>query len=158
MVFARKLAPHYDLLLIARRKDLLDALASELIARHGSVVTILPADLTDETQLSVVADRIANGPSILANRPTRLADAPTVVLDEDGARSGAERDASRCRVGRLPASIDHSAADHTEREGPRIAPLKHRRKKDRSHRERGRNARTANGGEERARYDRHQAE
>jgi uncharacterized protein len=60
MVFARKLAPHYNLLLIARRKELLDPLASELTARHGSVVTILTADLTDETQLSVVADRIAN--------------------------------------------------------------------------------------------------
>jgi hypothetical protein len=60
MVFARKLAPHHDLLLIARRKELLDALASELTARHGTVVTILPADLTDETQLRVVADRIAN--------------------------------------------------------------------------------------------------
>jgi hypothetical protein len=60
MVFARKLAPHYDLLLVARRKELLEALASELTARHGSVVTILPADLTDETQLRMVADRIGN--------------------------------------------------------------------------------------------------
>jgi short-subunit dehydrogenase len=60
MVFARKLAPHYDLLLIARRQERLDALASELLAQHGSVVTVLAADLTDETELCVVADRIAN--------------------------------------------------------------------------------------------------
>jgi len=59
MVFARKLAPHYDLLLIARRRERLDALASELAAQHGSVVEVLAADLTDDNGLSVVADRIA---------------------------------------------------------------------------------------------------
>lgn len=53
---------------------------------------------------TALADRIANGPSILANRPTRLADAPTVVLDEDGARSGAERDAMRAGAARAPVA------------------------------------------------------
>src|SRR5882757_5472000 len=65
MVFARKLASGYDLLLIARRRERLDALASELAAQHGSVVEVLAADLTDNDALSVVADRIA-GESNLA--------------------------------------------------------------------------------------------
>ena len=59
MVFARKLASSYDLLLIARRRERLDALASELAAQHGSVVEVLAADLTDNDALSAVADRIA---------------------------------------------------------------------------------------------------
>jgi short-subunit dehydrogenase len=63
-VFARKLAPHYDLLLIARRGELLQALAEELTAAHGGVVTILPADLTDAAQLNRVADRLAGEPDL----------------------------------------------------------------------------------------------
>jgi uncharacterized protein len=59
-VFARKLAVQHDLLLIARRTDKLEALAAELSALHGTVVTVLPADLTNEQDLAVVADRIAN--------------------------------------------------------------------------------------------------
>lgn len=58
-VFAHRLAASYDLLLIARRSDRLEALASELRARHGATVTVLVADLTDESQLATVAERIA---------------------------------------------------------------------------------------------------
>lgn len=65
MVFARRLAPNYDLLLIARRQERLQALASELTAQHGSVVTVLAADLSDEAQVGMVAGRIA-GESALA--------------------------------------------------------------------------------------------
>ena len=58
LIFARKLAPRYDLLLIARRKDRLAGVAAEL-AKHGSNVEVLAADLSDPTELSLVADRIA---------------------------------------------------------------------------------------------------
>lgn len=58
-VFARKLAPRHDLLLIARRRDRLEALAAELTAQHGAVVTVLAADLTNAADLAMVADRIA---------------------------------------------------------------------------------------------------
>jgi uncharacterized protein len=58
LMFARKLAPRYDLLLIARRKDRLAGVAAEL-AKHGSNVEVLAADLSDPTELSLVADRIA---------------------------------------------------------------------------------------------------
>lgn len=58
--FARQLAAEHDLLLIARRKDKLEALAAELTARFGSLVCVLPADLTNESELAGVAQRIAS--------------------------------------------------------------------------------------------------
>jgi short-subunit dehydrogenase len=59
MVFARKLAPQYDLLLVARRREPLEALANELRTAHGAAVAILTADLADAAQLCNVADRLA---------------------------------------------------------------------------------------------------
>jgi uncharacterized protein len=59
VVFARKLAADHDLLLVARRKERLDALAAELKAQYGCVAEVLAADLTDERDLAAVADRIA---------------------------------------------------------------------------------------------------
>ncbi len=60
VVFARKLAAEHDLLLIARRKERLEALAAELTAQFGCQVDVLAADLTDEKDLAAVADRIAS--------------------------------------------------------------------------------------------------
>jgi short-subunit dehydrogenase len=59
VVFARKLAAKHDLLLIARRKERLDALAAELAAQHGCAAGVLAADLAEERDLAAVADRIA---------------------------------------------------------------------------------------------------
>lgn len=56
--FARKLAPGHDLLLIARRKERLEALAAELEAQCGCAVEVLPADLTEEYDVAGVAERI----------------------------------------------------------------------------------------------------
>jgi len=39
-VFARRLAPTYDLLLIARRRERLDEMARELSAQHGATVSV----------------------------------------------------------------------------------------------------------------------
>jgi uncharacterized protein len=58
-VFAQKLAVDHDLLLIARRKEKLDALAAELTAKYGSSVAIIQADLATDKDLDIVADRIA---------------------------------------------------------------------------------------------------
>jgi len=48
--FARALAPReHDLILTARRRDRMEALAAELRAKHGCVVTVLPLDATPMT-------------------------------------------------------------------------------------------------------------
>ncbi|MDQ2775142.1 MAG: SDR family oxidoreductase [Acidobacteriota bacterium] len=62
--FARRLARTNDLLLIARRKDKLDALAAELMASSPSNVEVLAADLTVEADLEKVAERIQNEPEL----------------------------------------------------------------------------------------------
>jgi len=60
MVFARRLAADHDLLLIARRREKLEALAAELRTEYGSTVAVLRADLSEESDLSIVAERIAS--------------------------------------------------------------------------------------------------
>ena len=58
--YARRLAAEgFDLVLVARRKDRLEALAGELRSRHGVGVEVLPADLTKDAELKAVEDRIA---------------------------------------------------------------------------------------------------
>ena len=57
--FARKLARDYDLLLIARREERLQALADELRNNFGCEAEIISTDLTDEGQLEDVARRLA---------------------------------------------------------------------------------------------------
>ena len=64
LVFARQLAPKYDLLLVARRQQRLDELAAELAAKHGCTVNVLAADLADQSQLAAVAARIAAEPHL----------------------------------------------------------------------------------------------
>ena len=65
MVFARKLAPQHDLVLVARRADKLEALAAELSGQYGSTVTPLAVDLTDQSGLAMVAERIAAEPNLV---------------------------------------------------------------------------------------------
>ncbi len=59
-MFARRLAPEHDLLLIARRKERLQELAREFSDTQGSRVEVIQADLTSETDLAAVAERIGN--------------------------------------------------------------------------------------------------
>jgi uncharacterized protein len=56
--FARKLAPGHQLLLIARRRDRLQALADEFSNKFGTQTEILPADLTKEEDINSVAGRL----------------------------------------------------------------------------------------------------
>ncbi len=62
--FARRLAMGHDLLLIARRKDRLEALASELTRTYGSAVEVLQADLALERDVEMVAEHLASEPRL----------------------------------------------------------------------------------------------
>ncbi len=62
--FARRLGREHDLLLIARRKDRLEALARELEAGGETRVEAMQADLTLEQDLARVADRLAGEPNL----------------------------------------------------------------------------------------------
>jgi hypothetical protein len=63
-VFARRLAPQYDLVLVARNMQRLTELAGELSLQHGGTVHVLAADLSDAAGLQSVADRIAAEPNL----------------------------------------------------------------------------------------------
>lgn len=57
--FSRQLAERgYSLLLVARRGERLQALASELMSRHTILASVLPADLSREDELGKVERRI----------------------------------------------------------------------------------------------------
>ncbi|MBV9033660.1 MAG: SDR family oxidoreductase [Acidobacteriaceae bacterium] len=58
-VFARKLAPEHDLLLIARRKEKLDELAERFTEQYGCHVDVLQADLASDEGQAAASDRIA---------------------------------------------------------------------------------------------------
>ena len=58
--FARQLAGRgYNLILVARRADRLQALAAELTATYGVAAEVLPADLTGDEGVRLVEERIA---------------------------------------------------------------------------------------------------
>jgi len=63
--YARRLAADgYDLVLVARRRDRLEALASELRTRHDVEVEALPADLTRDAELKAVEERIGRAENL----------------------------------------------------------------------------------------------
>lgn len=62
--FARRLAPDHNLLLVARRKERLEQLATELSGAYGSQVEIMAADLTVEQDLGALAKRLENSENL----------------------------------------------------------------------------------------------
>jgi len=66
--FARQLAAHgADLVVVARDRVALEALATDVRTRHGVRVDVLVADLLDEDALAEVESRLAAGVDLLVN-------------------------------------------------------------------------------------------
>jgi short-subunit dehydrogenase len=68
--FCERLAARgYDLIVVAREGNRLEALRQDLEQRHGIAVEAFPADLTIETDVSLVAERLTRSPqlSLLVN-------------------------------------------------------------------------------------------
>jgi uncharacterized protein len=59
--FARHLARDYELVLVARRRDRLDAIAGELSQEHGTASEVIEGDLTEETTVERIGDRLRRG-------------------------------------------------------------------------------------------------
>jgi uncharacterized protein len=64
LVFARRLAKEYDLVLVARRWDKLEQAARELTSTYGTKVDLVQADLTVDEDLLLVTNRIAREPHL----------------------------------------------------------------------------------------------
>src|SRR4051794_37672993 len=63
--FARKLAARgYDLLLVARRLERLEALSRQLSDQHGIVAEPIALDLTRQSDLESLAKRVLDAPNL----------------------------------------------------------------------------------------------
>jgi uncharacterized protein len=63
--FARKLGQEgFDLIVVARRRERLEALAKELHRDAGVAVEVVAADLTDSDQLRQLEGRVAEGDAL----------------------------------------------------------------------------------------------
>jgi uncharacterized protein len=63
--FCERLAARgYDLIVVAREGNRLEALSQDLEQRHGIEVEVFPADLTIDTDVSLVAERLTRSPRL----------------------------------------------------------------------------------------------
>ena len=89
--YAEQLARRgYDLVLVARSADRLEAVAARLRAETGRTVETLPADLTDPVSLRAVAERLTDDPAI-----TLLVNNAGVALGGKGLLDTAEAEIDR---------------------------------------------------------------
>jgi uncharacterized protein len=64
-VFCQKLAARgYDLIVVARDGNRLESLRQDLEQRHGIAVEVFPADLTIDTDVSLLAERLTRSPQL----------------------------------------------------------------------------------------------
>jgi uncharacterized protein len=88
LAFAERLARNrYDLIIVARRRERLEALAQRLRAEQHVNVDVLVADLTQRDDLQAVEQRVADDPalSLLVNNAGFGGYMPFVALDPDRA-------------------------------------------------------------------------
>ncbi len=88
--FAERLArEQYDLVLVARRRDRLEALARRLRAAHGVTVEALPADLSTAAGLRAVEERVHERPGLarLVNNAGYGGYKPFISLEPDEAEA-----------------------------------------------------------------------
>jgi short-subunit dehydrogenase len=112
--FAERLARDaYDLVLVARRRDRLDALAAKLSRAHELRVDVLPADLTSPEGMRQVEARIAAEPAleVLVNNAGFGSAGAFADLDRD-----AEEEEVRLNVIAL-VRLTHAAIDAMKRRG-----------------------------------------
>ena len=89
-VYAGRLAKRgYDLILVARNKERLEALAAELTAATGRSVEVLPADLEKPADVARIVTRLTSDPAItlLLNNAGSGTEGP--VLNSDAAKTDA---------------------------------------------------------------------
>jgi short-subunit dehydrogenase len=87
LAFAERLAADgYDLALVARRRERLDALAKRLRESHGTDVSVVGADLTEPSDLRGVEERLAAPPALdlLVNNAGFGTTGAFRALDPDG--------------------------------------------------------------------------
>jgi short-subunit dehydrogenase len=86
--FAERLShDHYDLILVARRRDRLEELAQRLRAANAATVEVLAADLTQAAGLKAVEERIGAAPALalLVNNAGFGGYRPFITLDPERA-------------------------------------------------------------------------
>jgi short-subunit dehydrogenase len=108
-VYADRLAHRgYDLILVARDKERLDALAAKLIAEAGVKVEVLQADLTARNDLLKVEQRLRDDSSItlLLNNAGLGGNGPLASADPDGVEKIIELNV--LAVARLAAAAAHA--------------------------------------------------
>jgi short-subunit dehydrogenase len=88
MAFAEQLAGDgYDVIIVARRRERLEALAQRLRTDHGAAVEVFVADLTNPAAVQAVEQRVAEdtGLELLVNNAGFAGYMPFVQLDPDRA-------------------------------------------------------------------------
>jgi short-subunit dehydrogenase len=86
--FAERLAADgHDLVLVARRRDRLEAVAEKLRAEHGAGAEVVEADLADPDALAAVEARAAEGLRFLVNNAGYGGYGPFLDLEPDDAEA-----------------------------------------------------------------------
>ncbi|WP_144630546.1 SDR family NAD(P)-dependent oxidoreductase [Bordetella genomosp. 13] len=83
-LYAQRLAQRgYDLILVARSRDRLNALANDITTRTGRSIEVFPADLADAASLATVEDKLRHDASVTLLLNNAGIGTHTPLLDSD---------------------------------------------------------------------------